>query len=379
MNVDFLIIDSFMTGRKICFILLYQLIILVSANGQHNSNMLYSSKNKKPLHFDHPFFAKVIIIDNRFDTTVIPSLGADRNLLVPIILHGSFTETIQNYIEQEIGDMPKNDKTLLIELRKFEFNLGGVYFFANAYYNSGDAGFIKFASMDTIFRTQFERFINGKAIDVFLKELDRKGDVDFSNSSNNVSFEAIQNDNVQNEWGKYPINNVVNYQDGIFEFYELFRKNQSEKFGITLKMREDSVYIMTFTDSLPDEKRRNINWLHASHSQGAISYGGKLYYMIQYPFCLPLAKKNNTFYFHIPQSLPNMYYLNLAIQTGSNFDLSSPILKNFTASLTVFLTSAILSSVLNNAATKSIIEKGIKDSSMRDCYIDLDTGIIKYF
>jgi hypothetical protein len=129
-----------------------------------------------------------------------------------------------------------------------------------------------------------------------------------------------------NQWAEYPINKTETYPPGVYEFYQLFRKNETEPFGLNLTMTADSLYAVRFTDSLPDDQLRAKHWLAISGGRGILSYKGNLYYMIEYPFCVPLVKRNDTFCFHIPHSFHSLYY---------------------------------------------------RELPHRDCYIDLDTGVIK--
>jgi hypothetical protein len=135
-----------------------------------------------------------------------------------------------------------------------------------------------------------------------------------------------QTHSLVNHWAEYPINKTETFPPGVYEFYQLFRKNEIEPFGLNLTMTADSLYAVSFTDSLPDDQLRAKHWLEISGGRGVLSYKGNLYYMIEHPFCVPLVKRNDTFCFHIPHSFHSLYYL---------------------------------------------------DPAHRDCYIDLDTGVIK--
>jgi hypothetical protein len=174
-----------------------------------------------------------------------------------------------------------------------------------------------------------------------------------------------------NRWGEYPINKTDTYPSGVYEFYEMFRRNQIEPFGLNLKMTADSSYEVSFTDSMPDDKLRAQHWIHLMSGRGVISFQGNLYFMIEYPLCVPLIKTNDTFYFHIPHSMPSLYYLDQAREEES----LSAMPGGYSNSV-LELSIDVLQSSAHTARAKKLLQKGLTDPAHRDCYINLDTGII---
>jgi len=367
-----------MRFRKICFILIYQLLMFTTADAQFNLNMSRATVRKKSLHLKHPCFHEITIIDNRYDTTIIPDIRIDRDLYLPFPFVGSTTDAMRHYIDKALKNLPTNDKSLLIELRHFEYTYRGVSFSANAYLPSGDKDFIKIASIDTVFKTQAEKYISGKAVDIFLKELDNKAEMDLGYPADKLSLRDILDNRVENTWAAYPINRTEVYSDGIFTSYGNFRDNQPEKHNLNVTMRQDSVYLLNFTDTLTEEKKEIGQWIYKFRYHGILSCKGQLYCMLDYPLCLPLTKKGNTFYFHLPNSLPNMYFINLAEVKGNAVDNGAPGAINDAGSLVYAVARGILSVIIKQAALKSVVKKGLADPSFRDCYIDLDTGMIEY-
>jgi hypothetical protein len=367
--------------RIVSFVLGLLLGGFQAATGQSIDTLVHLSPPSKSGHFAHPFFDKIIVIDNRFDTSRVISYVSREGHLIPMRVDTTVSIAVRAYIEEATKDVAKSGKTLLLELRRFEVNsagplLSGLHIAANAYYNTVDSGFIQFASLDTIFslvayqRPKTKNLLEGRAFDVLLEKIDREDG--FGSSGVALSLQTIRHRNVMSDWSKYPINNTIAYPSGVYEFYQLFRRNQIEKFGLSLKMREDSVYVVTFTDSLPDDKQRVNNWVRITRGQGVLSYEGKLFFMVQYPLCVPLRQMNNSFYFHIPATLPNRYYFDFAHSQAEEFNME-PV-SSFSD-----MTSNILGFWINDAGVQSIIRKGIKDPTLRDCYIDLDTGIVRYF
>jgi hypothetical protein len=181
-----------------------------------------------------------------------------------------------------------------------------------------------------------------------------------------------QTHSLVNHWAEYPINKTDNYPPGVYEFYPLFKRNKAEPFGLNLTMTADSLYTVSFTDSLRDDQLRAQHWSVISGGRGVLSYEGNLYYMIEYPFCVPLVKRNDTFCFHIPHSLPSLYYLDQAREQES---LS--VMPGDRPASVGELSFNILVSAVHTDRAKALLKKGLKDPAHRDCYMDLDTGVIK--
>jgi hypothetical protein len=81
-----------------------------------------------------------------------------------------------------------------------------------------------------------------------------------------------QTHSLVNHWAEYPINKTETYPPGVYEFYQLFNKNKIEPFGLNLTMTADSLYAVSFTDSLPDDKLRAKHWSVISRGRGVLSF-----------------------------------------------------------------------------------------------------------
>ena len=181
-----------------------------------------------------------------------------------------------------------------------------------------------------------------------------------------------QDHSLVNHWAEYPINKTETYPPGVYEFYQLFKRNKIEPFGLNLTMTADSLYAVSFTDSLPDNQLRAQHWSVMSCGRGVLSYKGNLYYMIEYPFCVPLVRRNDTFCFHIPRSFPSLYYLDQAREQES----LSVMPVGYPVSVAE-LSIEVLVSEAHTGRAKTLLKKGLTDPAHRDCYVDLDTGVIK--
>jgi hypothetical protein len=355
------------------------LFISLSSYGQWSGSPMHFSDPPTSIHLVDPLFNKVLVVENRFDTSPIVNVFQGKQGLILVKWDTALKTAIQNYVQTLLDrSTSAGDRSLLIELRRYQFNGNGMHFWANAYYSAGDNGFIKFASMDTVFRRRPEHYLTGAAIAVFLEEIMLKRPLTQTNPDSAVSLSTIESNNVMHEWASLPINTAGSYPPGVYEGYTTLRKNQPYDYALRVDRRDDSVYVVTFTDTLPEKRKRIISWLDF-RGRGVISYNSQLYYLLDYPVCLPLVRKNNTFYFHIPSSLPNMYYLDKARTEG----LSTTSLRDLgpirNAGDGVAAGGALVIGTLGRQAEiKAIKKEGIKDPTMRDCYIDLGTGILHY-
>jgi hypothetical protein len=190
------------------------------------------------------------------------------------------------------------------------------------------------------------------------------------------------------DWSIYSITQTSTYSAGVFPTPALFRRNIAEPFDLDLTWRSDSVYELRLKDSPTEEETRlheslkeargRMGHYIGSDGRGLLCYQGKLYFIIQYPLCLPLEKAGDTFHFHIPRSFPNLKSLDLVNQeeagpphyTGNNN--GNPL-----AVLAAALLFGIADEALKQQGEKSMLRKGIRDKTMRDCYFDLKTGKAK--
>jgi hypothetical protein len=365
-------------NRNSGLIFLFLFLISLHSYAQRNEETIHMSVPKKQNYAEDSFFNKIIVVDNRFDTSAMVHIVQGTGHPVLVKWDKPLKTAIQNYIEQIRAATPSRNETLLIELRQYELNSYGRYFFsANAYYSRGDSDFVKLSSIDTVFSRRGQYYITGEAINLFLQEIVKRRQMEQRYSQASIPLTAIESNTVLNEWGRFPINIAESYPTGVYEFYKTFRKNRPEYFEMNLEKKGDSVYAVTFTDTIPDNKERINNWLAFSGGRGIISYEGKLYYLFDYSICLPMNKKNNTFYFHIPSSLPNMYYINEARDEGMT-PISVPGTATNAASGIATAGFFILDYFHRNADVKRLLKEGIKDPGMRDCYIDLETGVVHY-
>jgi len=128
-------------------------------------------------------------------------------------------------------------------------------------------------------------------------------------------------------------------------------------------------------ETLKENKKRLTKW-SVDHNRGILCYEGKLYFIIKYPRCLPLEKSNDSFYFHIPKSFPNLKSLNrvqqMELQASTN-NYGNAGSGNVAGQLLGPLLAAIVYESINYAVEQIVLKKGKHARTMRECYVDLNT------
>jgi len=132
----------------ICMVVYLRLFVFLS-NGQVQTgdskiNLLIHKPNLK-IHYIP--FKKVIVLDNRFDTSKIYTFETGEYPLIYLRFDRPAKDAIKAYIEKEIGPLQKGDKTLLINIKELQIPNNGIrvkekyaknMFGGAQYYNSRD-------------------------------------------------------------------------------------------------------------------------------------------------------------------------------------------------------------------------------------------------
>ena len=120
---------------------------------------------------------------------------------------------------------------------------------------------------------------------------------------------------------------------------------------------------------------RDSTRLITSSSPWAICSSGSFFIQIGKNVFLKLRKQNNTFEFHIPHSLPDMYTI---LSISENYRLTAISPAN-SGNILFDLTSAFLTSAIDRA-TKASAENKINQErikhNFRTCFINMDSGDI---
>ena len=368
--------------RRIIFIFWFSILAL-------NDTLLSQSRIEyidllEPAKENTISFSKILVVDNRFDTSSIikVSVGQSRNSflkseVIEYKWRNSINSSIKKYFEKVFSN-EKNEKILLIEIRHFQLYIYNIYFTANVYVKNTDSNFAKIFAIDTcIFYNKWQVGFEKRILEILRKKI-------IQNVTNNVksqfSIEVIKNNNVNNAWKELTINKqALDTGIGIYESNSYFVENKLKQFSLQLNELKDSVFEIKFIGNDQNEKLSFTHLLTLKRGRGIIQFKGSLFYLLDYKYCIPITKKWNTFYFHIPASLPNMLYFDAKwLNSYLNTQVGLSNVNNITDLIVVAGGDYILQT-LKDSHESSFKRMAMNDSSFRDCYIDLDIGSLCYF
>jgi hypothetical protein len=345
---------------------------------QVSTNILDLNSNKK-LHYIHTVpFNKVIVYDNRFDTS---KFRIEETGVTPVIdiFNRPIPEAIELYIESAIASYPKRDQPIYISINQLRFgnmaNLSGSLFFsADAYIQSKDS-LKKIASQTRIysFKGSYRKTIT-HAINKLIEEISNNYYQHKTENNNNYTIQDIRK-NVINSWYHYPIASQTPYKDGIYWSLNDFKNNRTDSSGTTLQLEADSTY--------------KINNRYYSNTKindmFAISYNGNLYKCVLGKYFLPIIRIDSFFYFTVPSTLPNMYtqIAKTMLQPVGSYNNEFIYGDNVYATIAVNILGSIIQDAINdNKVHNNNKEKIITEdfnNDMRSCFIDMGSGDIIYY
>jgi hypothetical protein len=356
----------------------------------------------------------VIVLDNTIDTSKIGIFETGRYPLESISFDRPPRLAIEQYIEKVIAPVKNGNNTLLINVKELYIPNRGIYikkrkkifFFRTKYFDSRN--YLRFYSdiyiktinneyqkIATLRLSYFMRPGSGwdsNPIGLLLNELitcaslsidpignsdgfsqRKRSDwarypiaYDFAKDTTNYPLDKVNIPALQ-RWGQIPIVKSDSLRDGIFESFEDFQKDRITPNTISLVFNEkDSLYRMSPMDSTR---------LITPGSPWAIGSSGSLFIQIGKNTFLKLHKQHNTFEFHIPHSLPDMYTIlslseNYRLRAGSGSN-SGNIVADLASSFTI---SAI--DQITKASGKNIIYQESIKHDFRTCFINMESGDI---
>lgn len=327
-------------------------------------------------------FNNVVVFDSRFDTTKI-QITEDGKYPISIVQFAQpTTEAIKTYIENEIAWLKKINQTLYINIKRMRYtNIynGSFVFTADAYFRK-DNKFIKVvAYKNDDFRTDGFQ----KTVSKALCDLIELVNTNYHKQKNGKIQEDIYDSistNVITDWKDYPIiKKSAPLQNGIYETFDDFFNCKIKPMNFSLQLKADSVYSITF----PINNKHYFNESKALFKNiYAFYYDGNFYISVLGRCFLTMYKRNNTFYFNVPVSLPNMY--SIISESGMYYDHSFPSSGGSTNPI-ANLAEVAMGTVQQHNYNKSISEKkqetinqGRISSNFRFCFLDMDTGDIIY-
>jgi hypothetical protein len=340
-------------------------------------------------------FSKVIVIDNRFDTTKLKIMADGVLPFHELVFARHASAIIADYIQQSIDHLPRAEQSLYIDLRQLRYgNIKGYLFLsANAYLSVDGRQFKRVLT----FRKTFGVPVAGstdintyrRAMITALKELinsictaaDKASPID----TNTYQTESLRT-NVIEDWAHYPINTQQPSSNGIYLTFDDFLQNKMQKVDFSLRMALDSNYLM----DLENEPAIPRDTLARLRKPWGLFFNGMFYIGMNDPhtrnstsrFFLPLVKSSNTYHFHLPHDLPNMYAILSAGSMAQRdiLDNSGSIQTNPAAELIGIAANVAYNAHQNKLIRnkqRNIMTNGLSQD-MRECFLDMDSGDIVY-
>jgi hypothetical protein len=402
----------------ICMVVYLRLFVFLS-NGQVQTgdskiNLLIHKPNLK-IHYIP--FKKVIVLDNRFDTSKIYTFETGEYPLIYLRFDRPAKDAIKAYIEKEIGPLQKGDKTLLINIKELQIPNNGIrvkekyaknMFGGAQYYNSRD--YVRLVS-DIYIEVEenvYKKLFDLQLIDFMrpITSVDASGirrllntiigcasvpnanlrdpnitmkkrsswvadTTEFNFSKDTSSYTLNMIDIAASmRWSKMPIMASALLRDGIYESFEDFKSDKiapDTAIGIIFNDK-DSLYSLRPIDSAR---------LIKPGAPWGFCLSGNLYKQLKRNVFQKLHRRNNTFEFYIPYSLPDMY-TNLSLKenyrlSGGSFSSTGNILFDLAAALG----GGVAEGISKKSSANRIDRESVKHD-FRNCFIDMDSGDIIY-
>lgn len=381
------------------FLTLFSLLAVSTlSQAQFSYGSIHLTSEKKIKHIQRVPFNKVVLFDNRFDTT---NFLVNHNVLkAPEMDSFSMpaSKEIKNYIEKMIEPFPKDNRQVYINLKQLRFgnlnNLSRFLFFTAEAYTPENKGLVKIFSLEKkyLLRHNYRATIR-HALNDFVIKISKKYNLDTINKKT-YTIENLTK-NVMTEWADLPIINQNNYVDGIYRTWSDFRDNKIDSCAqFELQLKDDSTYRISFLQKNNGYQK----WNELVSDIFVASYNGKLYIPILGKYFVQIEKMNNTFYFYIPHSLPdmfiimpnwNLFYINPG-GGSSDFNNFGNGFGNMDARafivligvvIVVAITVAVLRSIERNNQRKKeaeLMSQIYPGENFRNCFIDMGTGDIIY-
>lgn len=396
-------------------------LTLSAASQAQDSLHIYLELKSTPLPIVSTPFREIQVLDNRVDTS---RLGNIENGKYPIA-YSTFRQPaaimIRDYLSRQIAPLEKGEKSLLLnieELRvtnkswilrerpgrpgatKMYFDRSVVRFYGQAYYRTGEGTYRKIidihydyypgegAKID-IAKADLSPMLNrileaagniggtsfppsalpGKKNRELLRNMNAS--ITYVRDTGDLPLSSIDR-NTKQKWQDYPAVAVRSLSNGIYHNFDDFRAARLDPQPVKMLFDStDSLYVLS-------PGPWNLYW----NKPWAIADGGNLYLNLVKDRYIMLVREKNTFYFHIPRGVPDMYALLSAEQntTYGADDDSYPgggYVGNAAVYGTLFFAGIIADGVRKHSANKKMYREGMQHD-FRTCYIDMDCGDIIY-
>jgi hypothetical protein len=327
---------------------LYFSITIVSY-GQFVSRSINLDHVNKLHHIEKVPFNKVVIIDDRYDTNrFLIDVNPDFQP-VGVGFKKNASIKISDYIQKTISPYSKKNGTIYIRLLQLRFGnlplLSETLFFNAEAFVQTDIGYVKIfcRKKKYSFRQRYKHAI-GYTLSRFVEGICKSS---ISNLDTNVMVHDFSDlsRSVMDDWGLFPIVKASDITSGIFTTLNDFLNNNAENVDFRMHLQADSTYAIQFVSQQKYYQTENGNVKHI----WAVAYHDTLFLPILGRYFLPLNKKNNAFYFHVPQSFPDMYTI-LYRSRMESWGVNETVDASGTDPGTAI--AGILLSAINSASTK---------------------------
>jgi hypothetical protein len=335
-------------------------------------------------------FSRVIIMDHRADTT---NIGVS-NTGYPIRFNTIASLYIKRYINRSIH--PGGNSTVLIYLKKLAFNRDHPWqrllLSTDVYLQKNDSLWTLIASVDKSykFRKSFAGGIS-QVLKALIDTIDYGLGSGRANDSPSFSLQQINSSSLAAN-SNYPILNPERSPSpGYYPNFLKFRADSIIHSDYGLEYQKDSAYHLispSFPDDMAYALLNNI-WVLSDKEGG-------MYIHLTKDIFLPLIKKDNTFCFYIPHSLPDMRSIQMLEERNKSLnrkpdsnDFSFPATSNSNNLLVIPVTIAMIlvfdlalhstATLVTHSQIKKINASGRKSEKFRDCFIDMNSGYIVYY
>jgi hypothetical protein len=330
-------------------------------------------------HFRRIAFNKLVVFDNRLDTSNIKE-GLN-NLGQPVVwkFDTSAAIGITRYMDLVCKQSQNENRTLFVSIKQLRYQNRDplqLYFWADAYFASGN-GYVKVASVKKFCSNNIVYGSNNfkRRIDQALNDLIQRasnGAQQKAGADTTLYTADDINHCVTREWAGYPVmENTIGGGAGIYRSIGDLRNNRADTVDLSMVMESDSAYIISFKDEIARKK-----W-EGNYNIFAVRWNGTLYINVNRLYFLPLTKTGETLSLRVPSSLPNLAAI-LASEHLASMD-SSPAVQpdNLAALVLAILLQSYLggkSAQQYDRAKQAFLARGIASDQYRTGVVDMDTG-----
>lgn len=399
------------TKKKLSPIFVFFLLLYNSALAAQNIKIELNF-NKKDLNINYSPFDKVIVLDNRFDSSRV--FNFQDGAWPP--RYKSFgrptSDAIKDYLSGAIEHISTGDKTLLVNVRqlwigntpefikeksdplsnKLFYIRDRIMIYLDVYVGDKENQYKKIESINKNYPvpttkilplilnnllesasfadTVCKKGLSDKKRNMLASMFNDKNDFYYSKDTITYSLEQI-NVNVRENWGAYPINQSNETEMGFYDNFEDFKNGLLTKAKVEVTLSSiDSVYKVSNEDQFSRKKQKRYKYpvyaIRDSVGNFYINFFGRY---------LKAEKQKNTFHFKIPHTMPNIYYLLSVVNVNKASE--TPYINNFFAELAFLGVDAAVKSVRNKNSEKEMELYRMSDE-FRNCYVDMDSGDIIY-